>query len=255
MTGPGDNGGNGDRPGSDTRGGTRRKVLYGRRKGRRLRAGRRALVENLLPRVEIPVPEGDAKIDPQTIFPGPPREIWLEIGFGAGEHLAWQAARNPDIGFIGCEPFINGVARLLTAIEADGLDNIRIFRDDAGVLLAALPARSIRRVFVLFSDPWPKTRHHKRRFISPANLALLAQALDSGAELRVATDDPGYQAWIMEHVLASGAFEWLARRPGDWRTRPADWPATRYEEKAVKAGRRAVFFRFRRLPPAANGGV
>jgi tRNA (guanine-N7-)-methyltransferase len=228
-------------------------VLYGRRSGRRLRAGRRALVENLLPGVEIATLDAGAKIDPHTLFPGSPRDIWLEIGFGAGEHLAWQAARHPDMGFIGCEPFINGVARLLTAIEADGLNNIRIFRDDATALLAALPSRSIRRAFLLFPDPWPKTRHHKRRFISPANLALLARVSDTGTELRVATDDPGYQAWIMEHVLRSGAFEWLARRPGDWRTRPADWPATRYEEKAVKSGRRPVFFRFRRRPHGANG--
>lgn len=227
-------------------------MLYGRRRGRRLRAGRRALVEKLLPALAIATPAAGETVDPAALFPARPRDIWFEIGFGGGEHLAWQAARNPDIGMIGCEPFLDGIAKLLTAIEAQGLHNVRIFTDDAGVLLAALPDRSIQRMFALFPDPWPKTRHHKRRFISPANLALLARVLDTGAELRVATDDPGYQAWIVEHVLRSGAFEWLARRPGDWRTRPEDWPATRYEAKAIEAGRQPVFFRFRRTRRAAE---
>lgn len=223
------------------------RVLFGRRKGRPLRSGQQALVDRLLPGIEIAPPETDATIDPRILFDPPVAEVWLEVGFGAGEHLVAQARANPSVGFIGCEPFLNGVARLLTAIDRERLKNIRIFRDDARLLLAALPPLSIQRAFVLFPDPWPKTRHHKRRFISPDNLACFARVLGDGAELRAATDDPGYQAWIIEHTLRCAAFEWTARRARDWRERPADWPATRYESKAVAAGRRCAFFRFRRI--------
>jgi tRNA (guanine-N7-)-methyltransferase len=208
-----------------------RRLLYGRRRGRSLRAGRAALVAGLLPRIEITLP-----------FALDTRETWLEIGFGAGEHLAAQAAANPNISFIGCEPFFDGVAKLATVIVARGIENIRIFRDDARLLLAALPARSVARGFVLFPDPWPKLRHHKRRFLSRDGFALLARVMKSGAELRVATDDPDYLEWIREHAAAEASFtlEW------EGRTRPADWPATRYEEKALKAGRTPAFLTFRR---------
>lgn len=223
-----------------------RRVLYGRRKGRPLRPGRRALVERLLPEIEIALPEPGGVIEPGALFAFAPEAIWLEVGFGAGEHLAAQARANPTVGFIGCEPFLNGIARLIGAVDRERLRNIRVFRDDARLLLDALAPASLQRVFVLFPDPWPKTRHHKRRFISRGTLERLARAMTPGAELRVATDDAGYQGWILEHVLASADFEWMARRPGDWRERAADWPATRYEEKALAAGRRCVYFRFRR---------
>lgn len=224
------------------------RVLYGRRKGRPLRIGQQALVDRLLPQMEIPAPAPGETTDPAGLFSLAPSAVWLEIGFGAGEHLAAQAAADPGIGIIGCEPFLNGVARLLTVIDRTGLDNVRIFRDDARLLLAALAPASIQRAFVLFPDPWPKARHHKRRFISAENLSRLARILCDGAELRIATDDPAYQAWILEHTLACGDFEWTASRALDWRTRPADWPATRYETKAVAAGRRCAFFRFKRKP-------
>ena len=185
-------------------------------------------------------------LSPEACFPEPPDRLWLEIGFGAGEHLAWQAQAHPDIGFIGCEPFINGVARMLSDIDRAALDNIRLFRDDARLLLAALPEASIDRAFILFPDPWRKTRHHKRRIIAPTTLPLLARVLADGAELRVATDDPGYKSWILQHVRASADFEWMAQSPGDWRSRPADWPATRYEAKAGVAGRTPSFYLFRR---------
>jgi tRNA (guanine-N7-)-methyltransferase len=224
------------------------RVLYGRRKGRPLRPGQQALVDRLLPRIEIAPPPPGAAVDPRSLFDFTPTAAWLEVGFGAGEHLAAQARANSSIAMIGCEPFLNGVARLLTAIDRDGLGNIRIFRDDARLLLAALTPGCIQRAFVLFPDPWPKARHHKRRFVSPDNIARLARVLSDGAELRVATDDPGYQTWILEHTLAADNFEWLAGRATDWRVRPADWPATRYETKAIASGRSCAYFRFRRRP-------
>jgi tRNA (guanine-N7-)-methyltransferase len=205
-------------------------------------------VRDLLPRIGI---DGDALphgLDPAALFDPAPGRVWLEIGFGAGEHLAEQAAAHPDIGIIGCEPFINGVARLLVRVEAESLANVRVMQDDARLLLAALGPETLDRGFVLFPDPWPKTRHHKRRIVAPDTLDHMARALRDGAELRVATDDPGYKGWILRHVLAHGAFEWTARRPGDWRARPGDWPATRYEEKAGEAGRTPVFLRFLRRP-------
>jgi tRNA (guanine-N7-)-methyltransferase len=213
-----------------------------------LRRGQQALVDHLLPGLEIDLPAAGARIDGAGLFDFPPRRIWLEVGFGAGEHLADQARAHPDTGFLACEPFLNGVARLLTAIDSGGIANIRIFRDDARLLLAALPEAGIDRAFVLFPDPWPKARHHKRRFISPATVAELARVLRDGAEFRVATDDAGYQAWILQHVLAAGPFQWTARRPADWRGRPADWPGTRYEAKALAAGRRCAYFCFVRKP-------
>lgn len=229
-----------------------RRTLYGRRKGRPLRPRRAALVETLLPAVEVGLADRDSDpIDPFGWFSEPVREVWLEIGFGSGEHLAWQACRHPDIGFIGCEPFLNGVARLLTDIDDGGLTNVRIFRDDARLLLQRLAGASIARAFVLFPDPWPKMRHHKRRIVGPATVPHLARILRDGAELRIATDVADYKGWILQHVLSGGAFRWTARRPADWRQRPEDWPATRYEAKALEVGRRATYFRFARLPRPA----
>jgi tRNA (guanine-N7-)-methyltransferase len=220
------------------------RVLYGRRVGRPLRPHRQALVDNLLPLVEIVAPASRELIVPEAQFSVPYDAYWLEIGFGAGEHLTWQAQANANVGFIGCEPYLNGVARLLADMDESKLANVRIFRDDARFLLARLPDASISRIFVLFPDPWPKKRHHKRRLIGPRVLPDLARVLRDGAELRVATDDPGYMGWILQHVLGGRDFDWLARRPSDWRKRPADWPATRYEQKARSAGRRGAFFRF-----------
>jgi tRNA (guanine-N7-)-methyltransferase len=222
------------------------RVLYGRRVGRPLRLQRQALVDNLLPSIEIVPPASGEPVSPARQFRTPYEACWLEVGFGAGEHLAWQARANPGVGIIGCEPYLNGVARLLSVIDESNLSNIRIFRDDARFLLARLPDASISRIFILFPDPWPKTRHHKRRVVGPSVVPDLARILCNGAELRIATDDPGYKGWILQHVLASGNFDWLARRPSDWRQRPDDWPPTRYEQKAKNAGRRGAFFRFTR---------
>lgn len=212
-----------------------------------MRRGRQALVEKLLPGLAVGLPEAGG-IDPHALFAGPPSSIWLEIGFGAGEHLAAQAVAYADIGFIGCEVFENGVARLLGEIESHALANIRLYIDDARLLLTALPPASIGRVFILFPDPWPKTRHHKRRIVSRQTLDLLAQTMTDGAELRLATDDADYLGWMLELVTGNPDFEWLARRPADWRARPPDWPPTRYEGKARRAGRTPFFLRARRRP-------
>jgi tRNA (guanine-N7-)-methyltransferase len=220
-----------------------RRRIYGRRRGRPLRAGRERLAAELLPRLAIALPE-QGLLDPVRLFDGPPAAIWLEIGFGGGEHLAAQAEAHPDIGFIGCEVFENGVARLLAEIARRELRNIRIFADDARLLLDRLPAASLQRVFILFPDPWPKQRHHKRRLVGKPTLDRLAQLLTPGGELRLATDHPDYLAWMLEHATRHPQFTWAARRPADWRERPPDWPPTRYETKARESGRTPAFLRF-----------
>jgi len=224
-----------------------REQFYGRRRGRPLRAAQAERQATLLPQLLIGLPQ-NSSLGPVSLFATAPREVWLEIGFGGGEHLATQAERHPEIGFIGCEVFENGIAKLLGEIERRRLANIRIHADDARALLATLAPRSIGRVFILFPDPWPKARHHKRRLIAPATLDRLADIMTDGAELRIATDDLGYVAWVLEHVTAHSAFSWTARRPVDWRERPPDWPPTRYEEKARRAGRAPAFLRFERRP-------
>ncbi len=220
------------------------RTLYGRRRGKKLRAGQEALLETLLPRLLVEVPPEPLKIDLAALFGGE-RDVWLEVGFGAGEHLVWQAEHHPAVGLIGCEPYVNGVAKCLAHIERTGVSNVRLFTDDARLVMAALPAQSLGRAFVLFPDPWPKTRHHKRRFVQRSSLDVLALLLKPGAELRLATDDPSYLPWMVEHACRHPAFEWLAEGPADWRGRPADWPSTRYEQKML-AGHKPVFLRLRR---------
>lgn len=217
--------------------------LYGRRRGRPLRSGQQRLVETLLPRLAIALPQM-GRLDPKTLFAPALSEVWLEIGFGGGEHLAELAERHPEIGFIGCEVFENGVARLLGEIDRRRLGNVRLFTDDARQLMDALEPGSIGRAFILFPDPWPKQRHRKRRLVAPAALDRLTEIMPEGAELRLATDDPGYLAWMLEHLTAHSGFAWLARSPADWRERPPDWPPTRYEQKARTAGRAPIFLRF-----------
>jgi tRNA (guanine-N7-)-methyltransferase len=201
----------------------------------------------LLPQLRIELPER-GNLDPQRLFPIPPAEIWLEIGFGAGDHLAEQAAAHPDVGFLGAEVFENGVVKLLAELQRRELGNIRIFVDDARLLLTALPDAGLGRVFILFPDPWPKLRHHKRRMVSPSTLDQLARVMKDGAELRLATDDIGYLRAMLELVPAHPAFAWQARGPADWLRRAADWPATRYEAKAVAAARIPHFLRCTRKP-------
>jgi len=222
-----------------------RRRLYGRRRGRPLRPGQQRLFETLLPQLAITLPRA-GRLDPKTLFPAGLSAVWLEIGFGGGEHLAEQAARHPEIGFIGSEVFENGVAKLLGEIDRRRLGNVRLFADDARLLIEALTPTSIGRTFILFPDPWPKQRHQKRRLVAAATLDRLAEIMPLGAELRLATDDPGYLVWMLEYATAHPGFVWLARRPADWRERPADWPPTRYEAKARAAGRTPVFLRLAR---------
>jgi len=284
-----------------------RRLLYGRRKGPKLSAHQQHLLDYLLPQFELHLRAG---ADPRTYFSPPPggeagsrsearesvfaktsdpgggqiQDVWLEVGFGGGEHLIWQAQHYPKVGLIGAEPYVNGVVKLLARLEAPtpsrspsardlprsgggkeraaisspckGEDdppsgsggghfsNIRIYTGDARDIIEALPDGSLGRVFILFPDPWPKTRHHKRRFIQLAMLDQLARVQEPGAELRFASDDAGYVEWTLERLMAHPAFEWSAMRASGWNTRPEDWPPTRYEAKELHG--KPVFLRFRR---------
>lgn len=219
--------------------------FFGRRAGQSLRRNHARLVAELLPGLRVP-DDASALAHPASVFAQPVDEIWLEIGFGGGEHLAWQAAHNPGVGIIGAEPFINGVAKLLAQIEEQHLGNVRILDDDVRPRLLQFPDASLARAFLLFPDPWPKARHHKRRFVNQQNLAQLHRILKPGAEFRVASDIDDYVRWTLREIYRHGGFEWLAEQPDDWRKRPADWPQTRYEAKAVREGRSSAYLRFRR---------
>lgn len=217
----------------------RRHRLYGRRKGHALRRHHVALIDTLLPRF---------RLDPASLDTS--RPIHLEIGFGGGERLAHLAARHPGTLFIGAEHFINGIAKLLALIEAKSLANIRIHDGDARDLLEALPNGSLDDVDILYPDPWPKTRHHKRRLVNPETLIELHRLLKPEGRLVVATDIADYAAWTLLQIRAQGRFEWRAERCIDWRTPPDDWVPTRYETKAVAAGRRPIYLEFSRLAGA-----
>jgi tRNA (guanine-N7-)-methyltransferase len=219
--------------------------FHGRRKGKRLRPGHDRLLETLLPRLRVPESERPRALDPQTFFPD--REVWLEIGFGGGEHLLHQARLHPEIGFIGCEPFVNGMAKLLAAMAKEGHSHLRLWDRDASELLAGLRAGSISRVDLLFPDPWPKRRQRKRRFVSDTVVAELARVLRPGAEFRFATDIDDYAGWTLARLLRSPDFAWAAAVADDWRRPWPDWPGTRYEAKAREAGRPAAYLTFRRL--------
>lgn len=213
-------------------------ALYGRRKGKRLRTGQEQLLGTLLPRLRVGA-EG-------ALLPGV-TSTTLEIGFGGGEHLAAQARRDPDRGFIGCEPFVNGMAKLLAVIEAEGLSNVRLWDRDATELLPLLPEGAIDTVYVLYPDPWPKRRQRKRRLLSDETLRGLARIMRSGAELRFATDIDDYAGWVLARVLRSADFAWTATRADDWRRPWNGWPGTRYEAKAAHEGRTPAYLTLRRL--------
>lgn len=204
------------------------------------------LMRDMLPPITIALDASDTPIDPQSLFEHSKREIWMEIGFGAGEHLAWQADHNPDVGFLGCEPYINGVASLLRHAADRNLSNIRILPDDVRPFLDRLPDGCLARLFVLFPDPWPKRRHADRRIVQYQTLATFQRLLRPGGELRLATDDPRYLRWMLVRATGRSDLCWLARRPEDWRTRPVDWPQSRYEAKAIDEGRAPAFLRFQK---------
>jgi tRNA (guanine-N7-)-methyltransferase len=216
--------------------------VYGRRRGRTLKGKASELYETGLEALTVKLPAPGTALDPAALFAAPPTGIWLEIGFGGGEHLAAQAARHPDIGFIGCEPFINGVSSLLVLLDENETRNVRIVTEDARLLLSALPVGSIDRAFLLFPDPWPKRRHEGRRFVNPEALDLLARVLADSAEFRVATDHAVLQEWMPERIGEHPAFQ-LETSVTE---RPADWAPTRYEAKALRAGRRPIYLTYRR---------
>lgn len=211
--------------------------LYGRARGHKLRRRQERLLEVTLPRLIFPLP---AASNPRAAFRQNPSQLWLEIGFGGGEHALAQVAAHPDIGLIACEPFINGICSLLSRLVPEGGEaeaplppNLLLWPEDARPLLRALPEASLDRLFLLFPDPWPKARHAKRRFVHPAMLPELARVLHPGAELCIATDDPTYQAWVAEVMAAQTSF-WA---PAPAAKRPAGWAPTRYEAKALREGR------------------
>lgn len=219
------------------------RTLYGRRKGKPLRTYQAALVSDFLPRVVIPI---DGMIDPAKLYATPLRALRLEIGFGGGEHLARQAADNPDVGFIGCEPFVNGVAKLLARIEVDALTNIRVHVGDARDVLACLPDACLDRIDLLYPDPWPKRRQRKRRFVSLESLEQLARCLMPGGILRFASDIDDYTGWTLAHVLEAQTFRWEPVHARDWQNPWPDWQATRYEQKARGEGRDSAYLTFTR---------
>ncbi|HUB12819.1 MAG TPA: tRNA (guanine(46)-N(7))-methyltransferase TrmB [Acetobacteraceae bacterium] len=216
--------------------------LYGRARGHKLRPRQEKLLAVTLPRLTL---SPAAAADPRGAFPRPPRAVWLEVGFGGGEHALAQIAAHPDVGLIACEPFENGICSLLSRLVPAGEEasaplppNLLLWPDDARALLRLLPDACLDRLFLLFPDPWPKARHAKRRFVHPALLPLLARVLRPGAEWRVATDDPTYQAWVAEVMAAQDLFRLTP--PAD--QRPASWPPTRYEAKALREGRKPLYW-------------
>ncbi len=217
--------------------------LYGRRQGHKLRLGQSALVEELLP--SISVPEA-GPLDAQTLF-GDDRPLQVEIGLGAGEHLAGQATANRDTGFIGCEPFLNGVVGALNHVRDGDLTNVRIHMGDGLEVVERLPDASLDRLYLLHPDPWRKARHAKRRMVNHGPLDLIAAKLKPGAEFRLGTDDPTYCRWSMMIMAARSDLVWQARTPRDFLDRPADWPETRYERKARRQGREVWYFRYVRI--------
>jgi tRNA (guanine-N7-)-methyltransferase len=223
--------------------------FYGRRHGKTLRDSQRAYLAEDLARLSPGRVGWDDNperqpLDLRALFGD--RPVWLEIGFGGGEHMVHQAVANPHVGLIGCEPFVNGVAMALGSLRGTGAENVRIHPGDVRDLLDVLPEASVARCFLLYPDPWPKAKHHRRRAVTPEYLRPLARAMAPGAELRVATDIPDYVRQTLEEVPRHG-FAWQATRAADWRQPWDDWIPTRYEKKALREGRRPHYLTFRRL--------
>jgi tRNA (guanine-N7-)-methyltransferase len=223
--------------------------FYGRLKGKTLKQSQRAYLEQDLASLSPGPVDWEqnpdrAPLDLAMRFGG--RPVWLEIGFGGGEHLVHQAVTNPDVAIIGAEPYINGVAMLLGKIRRAGVSNLAVYPGDARDLMDVLPPQSISRAFLLYPDPWPKARHHRRRFVTPEHLRPLHGVMQSGAILRVATDIPDYVRQTLQEVPRAG-FEWCAERPLNWRQPWRDWLPTRYERKALREGRTPHYLTFRRL--------
>lgn len=215
-----------------------RGAFYGRRQGKRLRPKQAAGISGTLPNLQI---DCSGPVRPDALFASDKTAYWLEIGFGGGEHLINNARLHPDIGHLGCEPFINGMAKLVLLIEKEGIDAIRLHNDDAVQLLDQLPDASLDRIYLLYPDPWPKRRHNKRRFVSDENLSRMARVLKPGGEFRFASDIDHYVGWTLARILRSPDFVWTAEQPDDWRLPWENWPSTRYEAKAIREGRKSSY--------------
>ena len=218
-----------------------RHQFYGRRKSRPLRGGRKDALETIYPHMKIEDPR--KALD----FPFKLEGVWLEIGFGNGDSLARWHREHPQIAFIGCEPFINGVSNFCKLVRDDDIKNLRIWNDIAQPLIDALPDACLDRVYLLNSDPWPKKRHHRRRFIQQDSLTTLARIMKKGATLTMTTDHALLGEWMLEQACRHPAFEWTATCDADWLTPPDGWLTTRYEGKGADAGRRQVYLIFRRI--------
>lgn len=233
--------------------------FFGRRKGRVIRKAKSTLLERFLPKIKI---DESTVFNKQTLFGKPVDKVYLEIGFGEGVHLAEQAKRNPDIGFIGLEVFQNGIANLLSLLTGikqgadlpddinllpEREDNVRVFADDARLLFQKIPDGFADKVFLLFPDPWPKKRHASRRFVNCDNLKELARIIRKGGILRIATDHKVYKAWTLRTMHECPDFKWTAKCSDDWRNPPADWVETKYQQKALREGRKPVFFDYERI--------
>lgn len=213
--------------------------FYGRRFSRPLRNNEKDLLDSVKEQYFI---DEDAFANDNL-----PAKLCLEVGFGDGEHLIWQALQNPDVTFIGADPYINGVAKLLKKLTANKVSNVKIFAEDVRYIAEKLPDASLEKIFVLFPDPWHKKRHHKRRIVSPENLDVFARLLKPGGELRLATDDENYLNWMMHHLMQHGDFSWAATTVNDWVEKPEGWPETKYELKAKEQGRTSTFLKFKRV--------
>ena len=221
-------------------------AFFGRRRGKPLTDLQSERMRDLLPRLRLDLdtaPPSDLK----TLFAAPVDLVRLEIGFGGGEHLLHRIEENPRTGFIGVEPFVNGMAKFLRAVAETPGDRIRVYEDDATRVLDWLPNASIDHIDLLYPDPWPKPRHFKRRFVNPGNLDRFARVLKPGGAFNFASDIDTYIDWTLGHCDRHPAIEWLATRPTDWHTPYAGWPGTRYEEKAIREGRKPCYLRFRRV--------
>lgn len=218
---------------------------YGRRKARKLRPAKVKLVDGAFARYVFSLPEAQP-VSPASLLPDK-KEYRLEIGFGDGGHLAFQAKKHPEIGFIGAEPFLNGVASLVEKAEEEKLDNISIYHDDVRMLLQALPDASLDRVDMLFPDPWPKARHKKRRLVQPEMINMLARLIKPCGILRLASDDTDYVEWMLLCLKDNPQFAWTAKQASDWKNEPADWIQTKYQKKAISEGRYSTFLEYRRV--------
>ena len=219
--------------------------FFGRRKGHRLRSHQAGLIETLLPTLALDI-RAPAPASLAALFGPHIDSVRLEIGFGGGEHLVAEAKAHPRTGFIGCEPYVNGMAKILSQIEAHGIDNIRLFAGDAAELIAWTPDASVARIDLIHPDPWPKRRHWKRRFVQDATIAAMARILMRGGEFRFVSDIDDYCAWTLSHLLHAKEFAWTAERADDWRLPWANYTRTRYGAKAEREGRRALYLIFER---------